>query len=189
MTSLYLIRHGQTDWNIQGRYQGQADVPLNEAGRAQARALAEALEGEGIGAIYSSDLARAHDTASELGERIGVPVVVDRRLREVSQGEWEGRLANEIERLYPDVWARRRDKPLEVPPPGGETVAQVRERILEAVNEILKRHPDDKVALVSHGLALAVILGHHRQLPIEQVWDLIPGNAEWQKIEWRGAGG
>lgn len=184
MTHLYLIRHGQTDWNVEGRYQGQSDVPLNPLGLEQARKMAEALKDAGITAIYSSDLGRAHQTALALGECTGAPVVVDPRLREVNQGEWEGRLVTEIQELYREVWARRRANPLDVPPPGGETVAQVRERVLDAVNEILKRHPDDRVAIVSHGLALAVILGQHRQLPIEQIWNLIPANAQWQAIEW-----
>src|SRR6185437_6606991 len=90
MTTLLLVRHGETDWNAERRYQGHADVPLNDRGVEQARELAEQLAGERIDAIYSSDLSRAHATAEIVGERLGVPVVTDPDLREIDVGAVEG---------------------------------------------------------------------------------------------------
>jgi len=95
MTTLLLVRHGETDWNAERRWQGHADVPLNERGREQARALAEQLAGESVDAIYSSDLSRARDTADILGARLDVPVVVDADLREIDVGPVEGLTAEE----------------------------------------------------------------------------------------------
>lgn len=96
MTRLILVRHGETDWNVEGRYQGHSDVPLNARGRAQAARLAEALRGSDIRAIYSSDLARARETAEALAHATRLAVQHDPRLREIDQGDWEGMLFLEI---------------------------------------------------------------------------------------------
>ena len=96
MTRLCLIRHGQTDWNIQGRIQGQTDIPLNETGRTQAYVLAKLLKNEEFAAIFSSDLDRAKETAAILAASFCLPVTVEPRLREVNQGEWEGQLVTDI---------------------------------------------------------------------------------------------
>src|SRR5947199_3660663 len=96
MATLLLIRHGETDWNAEHRWQGHADVPLNARGREQAKALAEELAPEGIDAIYASDLSRARDTAEIVGERLGVPVVLDPDLREIDVGSREGLTGEEV---------------------------------------------------------------------------------------------
>ncbi len=178
MTELVLIRHGQTNWNVEGRYQGQADVPLNSQGLQQARKLAAALAKEKIDAIYSSDLIRARQTAEAIQQATGAPLFLEPRLREINQGQWEGMLFSEIKARDPERHARRKADPLNIAPPGGETVSQVRQRVLAAVRDILQRHPDQRVALVSHGLALAILIVQARRLPIERVWDYIPDNAQ-----------
>lgn len=109
MTTIFLARHGQTDWNAEHRWQGHADPPLNERGRAEAQALAESLVSRGIEAIYSSDLARARETAELVGARLGLQVTLDTRLREVDVGEWSGLTTPEIEQLYPGAMERRRE--------------------------------------------------------------------------------
>ncbi|MCL4528358.1 MAG: histidine phosphatase family protein [Chloroflexi bacterium] len=183
MTDLILIRHGETDWNLEGRWQGQADVALNERGRAQAVLIAQELKDVSISAIYSSDLIRAFETAQELSKATGLPVNIDRRLREIHQGEWQGMLVADIRSRYADHFERRRLDPLNIAPPGGETVAQVRSRVLAAVHEIVSQHPSETVAIVSHGFALAVILAEYQGHPIDNVWKLIPNNGAWQRIE------
>jgi broad specificity phosphatase PhoE len=90
MTTLLLVRHGETDWNAERRWQGHADVPLNERGRDQAERLAEELENARVDAVYSSDLSRARETAEIVGARLGVPVVLDPALREIDVGSREG---------------------------------------------------------------------------------------------------
>lgn len=187
MTRLLLIRHGETDWNVEGRYQGQSDVPLNAPGREQARRLASDLRSTSLDAIYSSDLARARETAQILANATGAPLLLDPRLREVDQGEWEGRLFSDIRLRHPDLLQRRRQDPLHVAPPGGETVLQLQTRLMAAVRAIVEAHAQGNVALVSHGLSLAVIKVSLNGTPIEQVWDLVPGNAEAEWMEMEGA--
>lgn len=183
MTRLYLIRHGQTDWNLEGRWQGHADVPLNDLGLQQAAQVAQELAGVGLQAIYSSDLKRARQTAGYLAEATGLPVRVDARLREIHQGEWQGMLVQDIQARYGEVFKQRHMDPASFAPPGGETAAQVKERLLEAVGEICQRHPDERVAIVSHGFALAVLRTHFGGHPMTDVWGLVPENDEWIEIE------
>jgi probable phosphoglycerate mutase len=183
MTCLILIRHGQTDWNVEGRYQGQVDIPLNERGREQAAQTARALSGANLAAIYASDLTRAVETAKALAQVAGLPVRIDPRLREINQGRWEGRLFDEIRAEYPEELKRRQEDPLAFAPPGGEVVGQVRERVLAAVADIVRRHPDQRVAIVSHGLALALVRTYYGDYPAGKVWELVPGNGEIVELE------
>ena len=184
MTELWLVRHGQTDWNVEGRYQGQADQPLNDVGFAQARALARELDGRHFDALYSSDLLRARQTAATIAQQLGLQVTVDRRLREINQGEWEGQLFTDIVRRYEDEIAARREDPVGSRPPGGESVAEVASRIWTAVDEIVLAHPGGRVLLVSHGLALATLMARARGASLAEVYSLIPDNASPQVITW-----
>ena len=138
MTTLLLVRHGETDWNAEGRLQGHTDLPLNERGRRQAQSLAEELAGQEIAAVYSSDLARARQTAAVVAARLGLPVAVEADLREKNWGTWEGLTAAERERVAYE----------------GETTAEHRERTLRAVRRIAGRHPGRRVAVVTHGGSL-----------------------------------
>uniref|UniRef100_A0A7C1FHK5 Histidine phosphatase family protein n=1 Tax=Caldilinea aerophila TaxID=133453 RepID=A0A7C1FHK5_9CHLR len=185
MTEFWLVRHGQTDWNQQGRYQGQADPPLNETGLQQAQAAAERLAGRRYAALYSSDLERARVTAEIIGKRLGLAVIIDPRLREVNQGAWEGLLVTEIQERYPVEWeARQRDRLQFRAPGGGESVQDVAMRIWATMDEIARRHPHDAVIVVSHGLALATMLCRVRNISLAQARELIPDNAEVLRIEW-----
>ena len=183
MTCLILIRHGATDWNAEGRYQGQVDIPLNALGREQSGQIARALNGMDLAAIYASDLARARETAETLAHAAGLEVRVDPRLREINHGRWEGMLFGEIRARYPEEVKRRRENPLTFAPPGGETVQHVKERFLAAVADIVRRHPAGNVAIVSHGLAIAIVRAHYGDYPAAKIWDLVPGNGEIVEIE------
>lgn len=182
MTTLYLIRHGQTDWNIEGRWQGQADVPLNSNGKRQAISIARQMSYIGINAIYSSDLVRASDTAREISKLVNIGYNLDYRLREVHQGEWQGLLVSEIEEKYLEIFRERLNDPLHIAPPGGEMVMQVRDRVIESVEEIIRKHPCMRVAIVSHGFALAVIQVHKMNRSMRDVWDFVPENDEWRVL-------
>src|SRR5579871_2475081 len=109
MTTLLLARHGETDWNSERRWQGHADRPLNDTGRAQAAELAESLDGTAIAAIYSSDLARARETAEIVAARLGLTVVLDPGLREVDVGDWSGVRHDEVAARFPEGFARWQD--------------------------------------------------------------------------------
>lgn len=181
MTRLILIRHGQTDWNLESRWSGHADVPLNAHGREQARLLAESLRDVRLDAIFSSDLSRARETAEILGERQGLDVRVDQRLREINQGAWQGMRVSDIKSQYAERFVQHYQNPLEVSPPGGETVAQVQTRVLAALDEIGQKYPRGTVAVVFHGLAIASTLAHYWRRPITDIWSLDPQNTA--KIE------
>ena len=106
VTTILLARHGETDWNREGRWQGWADAPLNDTGRAQARELAEQLRSTPFDAVYSSDLSRAHETAEIVAAPHGVPVISDAGLREIDVGSWSGLTRAELQERFPDGTGR-----------------------------------------------------------------------------------
>jgi len=148
-TTFLIARHGETDWNRERRWQGHADPPLNEVGRAQARALASRLAADPPDAIYASDLVRARETAELVGRHLGLEVALDARLREVDVGEWSGLTTREIERLYPDGLAERR-----LGGTGwahGESYDAMGARVVQALGGIAAANPDGRVLVVTHG--------------------------------------
>ncbi len=181
-TEFWLVRHGQTDWNVEGRYQGQADLPLNEIGIQQARELAEKICEVDFDKIFASDLERARETAKILaGDR---PVWLDPRLREINQGEWEGMLFADIRRRFANFFADHREDPLNSRPPGGESLQEVSDRVLSCVEEIAAENKGKRILLVAHGLSLATIIARARNIPLENSFELIPPNAEAQIVFW-----
>jgi broad specificity phosphatase PhoE len=143
-----LVRHGETEWNATKRAQGQADVPLNDAGRMQAEAAAAQLDGVNLAAVYSSDLSRAIDTAEPIARAHDLEVITDPAFREIDQGEWEGLGLKEIRRRWPELWGPARHYAQR---PGGESPEQVQKRALEALARVVERHNGGPVAIVSHG--------------------------------------
>ena len=184
MVELWLIRHGQTDWNVEGRFQGSADVPLNNNGCAQAKRLADKVNGHTFAAVYSSHLKRANKTAQVLADALNLSVIVDDRLREISQGEWEGILFTDIKEQYPNEIVERKTNPQQFRPPGGETVEEVAQRVLQAVNEIAEKYSGKRVLIVSHGLALSTLICLAKDLPLSEAYEHIPDNAEPYVIQW-----
>lgn len=150
-TRVFAIRHGETAWNVDTRIQGQLDVGLNAKGRWQAARVAAALAGEGLQQVYSSDLARAHDTALAIAGASGLPVQTDRGLRERGFGRFEGRTWAEIETHFPAESARWRARDPAFAPEGGETLRQFYERAVAAAAQLAGRHPGETIALVAHG--------------------------------------
>ena len=168
MTTLILVRHGETDWNRDRRWQGHADTPLNERGRTQARALAEELAGVDVAAVYASDLARARETAEIIAARVGRPVTVDPRLREVHIGGWSGLTMAEIETRYPEELERWLAGDPEHTFDGGETYAAMGERVVSAVEGIAARHPDEEVVVVLHGGPIRALFAHVAGITYEE---------------------
>lgn len=156
MTTILLARHGQTRWNRDRRFQGHADPPLNEAGRAQARGLAERLADVPLDAIYSSDLRRAHQTAEIVAAAKGMTVTTDPGLREIDVGSWSGLTRDEIAERFAD--AEHHD---------GETPEEHLERVLAAVSRIAAAHPGQQILIVSHGASLRTLRRHALGEPVE----------------------
>jgi broad specificity phosphatase PhoE len=183
MTNLVLIRHGETDWNVEGRYQGQADPPLNERGVAQSIELAEHLEMYGLNLLYSSPLKRCSQTAEMVARRLGIPLHLEPRLMEIHQGDWQTRLRAEINELYPELFRRWESEPWEVSPPNGESLYQVQERVVAAVEEIKAKYPQDCVGLVTHRVPIALLKVKYQGMDREIVRTLHLPNIYIEQLE------
>jgi broad specificity phosphatase PhoE len=149
VTTIFLARHGESDWNHERRWQGHADRPLTQRGRQQAEALADRLEGIALDEIYSSDLQRTRDTARVIAARRGLTVEELPALREVDVGLWSGLTRDEAEDRFPEDFARWRDGGTGWR--GGETYEEMSDRVLAAVREVVRRQPNGRVLIVSHG--------------------------------------
>jgi probable phosphoglycerate mutase len=149
VTELLLVRHGETDWNRERRFQGHADPPLNDAGREQARELADRLAGEDVAAVYTSDLLRARETAEILAARLDAEIVALRELREIDVGSWQGLTWPEIEERHPDGADRWHHDGHGWD--SGETYDQLGERVVAALRQIASHHPRQRVVVVGHG--------------------------------------
>ncbi len=170
MTTVYLARHGQSDWNAAGRWQGHADRPLTALGLRQAADLAERLASVPLDAVYSSDLRRARETAEPVAKRHGLEVQAISALREVDVGAWCGLSRPEVERRFPEAFARwcGGGQGWE----DGETYEQMTARVLSAVLEIAAARPNGKILVVAHGgpiralhaVALGLDVSEHRRL-------------------------
>lgn len=169
---LLLTRHGQTDWNIAGRYQGQSDIPLNQTGRSQAEGLAKRLSTETIHAVYASDLSRAADTAHKIiSMQERAPALQrDARWRELSFGEWEGMNYKEMSAHSPDVFAKWMLDPQHVSTPNGETLGHLAERVHAAFVELKNKHKDETVLVVSHSGALQALLAFTLGVDLNRYW-------------------
>lgn len=169
MTKIFLIRHGETDWNRQDRWLGQTDTPLNNQGLAQAHRTAERLAAEPITAIYSSDLIRAAQTAKIIANRFGRTVSLLKELRELDFGEWEGKSAEEIGQLFPQEYALSQTPSWEFRPRGGESRRELYARVTSKVEEILAQHVNETIAIVTHGgpcrMLIEYILSSYREDP------------------------
>lgn len=193
---LVMLRHGQTEFNAGSRMQGQLDTDLTDLGRAQAVAAAEVLSKRQPLLIVSSDLSRARDTALTLGERSGLPVRVDTRLRETHLGDWQGLTHGEVDALAPGARLAWRDD-ARWAPHGGESRIDVADRSLPLVAEIVAgepewgaEEPDRPVVLVAHGGLIAALTAVLLDLPIDS-WPVLGGmgNASWAQLSGHGPAG
>jgi broad specificity phosphatase PhoE len=187
MTDLWLVRHGQTDWNIAGRWQGQSpDAPaLNAVGRAQAFALQDQIKNAKISAVYTSDLPRSRQTAELIAPVLGPRVTPEPRLREMHLGRWEGMLSSDIKAQFRKELAERADDPLHARAPGGESPLEVARRVVAAVDEIAVRHREESVLIVAHGISLAIITCIVQGIGLEKLYEYIPDNAKLFRFKWK----
>lgn len=151
VTRLIAIRHGETAWNRASRIQGHIDIPLNDVGRWQAERAGQAVAGEDVQAIYSSDLQRAHDTARAIARASGLSVSLDQGLRERHFGELEGLTQAEIAARWPDQAVRWRERDPSYGPVGGETLQAFYDRCTQALRRLAHRHLGQTVVVVAHG--------------------------------------
>ncbi len=166
MTKLLLVRHGETDWNREDRFQGHADPPLNDLGRQQAAEVAERLSRLSVAAVHTSDLRRALDTAGVIGSRLGLAATAHPGLREVDVGPWSGLTHDEIEERFPESYRRWREGG---EPPEWETRAALVSRVAAALDEIAARYPGSTVVVVGHG---GTIRAAERHAGVEPSWPI-----------------
>jgi len=156
---IVLVRHGATDWNLQGRCQGSSDRHLSEVGARQAERLAALLSAEEIHAIYSSHLRRALQTADYISQPHKLPVLIEHNIRELDHGELEGLTFNQIKENYAEFLLRWRSEPAKICVPGGERLADVARRAWNGLNQIVQRHPDaERILVVSHNFPILGIV-------------------------------
>ena len=169
---LLLVRHAETDWNLNRRYQSYSDVPVNQNGVQQALSLAKRLSKERIDAIYSSDLWRAMETANCIAREYKPVLAVqsDPRWRELSFGKWEGLNHEEIQAGWQTEVNAWYADPVNSCPPEGETMRQLSERVCSAWNDLQSKHKDENVLLVSHGGAIQVLLCMLLGVELNRYW-------------------
>ena len=170
MTKIYLIRHGETEWNKIGKLQGSSDIQLLPEGIKQAHMLADHAPFHAVDAIYSSDLSRAVMTAEILAEKFNLPVIKERGLRETSFGDWEGRFLSDLAKENPKGFEYFFTKPDKVQPPNGETFLQSQARIMNALDEIIADNEGRNIIVVSHGAAIRLIICAALDIRIRKMW-------------------
>lgn len=185
-TRIVAIRHGETDWNVEGRIQGHLDVPLNELGAWQAERLAQALVHEGIDIVYASDLRRALETAQAVVRAIDRPLVTDIGLRERDFGSFQGQTFREIELLFPEQAERWRRRDPGFAPGEGESLDRFYARCLATATRLADAHPGQTIALVAHGGVMDCLYraATHQTLQAPRSWML--GNASINRLLYTG---
>ena len=182
-TTVILIRHGETEWNVLHRFQGLSDIPLNDTGRQQAGFAKNGLKNITLDAIYASPLQRAVETAEIIRGDRNIPVYPTDGLQEMGVGEWEGLLVSEIDEKYPgwyDVW---RTAPTKVRLKGGEPFTETQKRAWKTFWEIVKKHEGKTVLIVSHMMCISSILLTIAGIPLDEIWQHPIGNGALNIVE------
>ncbi|MDA0733927.1 MAG: histidine phosphatase family protein [Chloroflexi bacterium] len=176
MGQVYIVRHGETEWNAQGRIQGHSDIPLSDNGRSQAQAVARRLSRVPFSVAYSSDLSRTHETAQIILGDTATPLHTTPQLREYSKGVFEGLTVDEYAHQYPDQFQASLKNDLDFAPTGGESIREATARMARFVDEMLQNHLDETLLLVGHGGSLRSLIVALLALPLEANWKFIMDN-------------
>lgn len=177
MTRIILVRHGETTWNVEGRYQGQEDTPLSERGLKQGHLLAEGLRQIPIDLCIASPLQRSFQTCQFCAELHNLPVTADDRLLEINHGSWEGILAKEIEARDPQTYQQWHTAPhLVQMPDGGETLEDVRKRVRAAFDEYVVKYPDKTILVAAHDAVNKAIICDLMGMGMEHFWQVKQDN-------------
>ena len=186
--TFYIVRHGQTNWNILGKTQGHGNSDLTKIGESQAEELAEAMVKYPIDFIYSSDLGRAVQTAQIVGEKIGIDVEKTSALREMGFGVWEGLLIEEIKKDHAGTYDTWRNDPHLVNIPEGETLHVIKERLDNFIKEINEKYDNKHILLVSHSVTVRVMLLSFLNSGMENIYRIKQDNTALNIVEFRDYG-
>jgi broad specificity phosphatase PhoE len=184
---IYLIRHGETEFNRLGVFRGRYEVDLNDRGRRQAGQIGEALKDQGIELLLSGPLARAKETAQIIGRTIGVAPAVDEAFNNIALGKWQGVPKAEIKRDYPDLWKLWITEPEGLRIPDGETVEEVRKRSIKGLMKVLGEHQDG-LGIVTHRSVIKTLAASLLQVKPPYFWKFYIDNAAYSVFEY-GANG
>jgi probable phosphoglycerate mutase len=179
-----LLRHGETTWNVEGRYQGHLDSPLTPRGESQADALARRLTGVKFAALYSSDLGRARQTAGIIAQSTGDEIRPDPRLREQNLGIFQGLLKSEIKQKLADEYRLFKTAGPDHAMPGGESARKSAERSLACLEELARRHSGETIVAVAHGGTISALLRHTLGIPLGTPRRFERFNASWNVFTW-----
>ncbi|PWU25631.1 MAG: hypothetical protein C5B48_00265 [Candidatus Rokuibacteriota bacterium] len=182
---LVVVRHAETDWNRQHRYQGWRDTLLSEVGRAQAEAAGRLLAPEPLTAVWSSPLVRATETAAAIAGPQRLPVREDAAFKEMGFGEWEGLTRDEVRTRFPAQYRAWADTPHLVVPPGGETLSDVRTRVLAGLERMRQVHDGQMICLVAHGVTIRVLILEALGLGLDRLWSLQISSSGISELEFR----
>ena len=186
--TFYIVRHGQTNWNILGKTQGHGNSDLTEQGVNQAKELADNIIKYPIDFIYSSDLGRAVQTAEILGEKLNLKVEKTEALREMGFGVWEGRLIEEIKKDYADIYTTWRNEPHLVNIPKGETLHIIKERVDEFIKELNEKYDNKHIMLVTHSVTVRVMLLSFLNSGMENIYRIKQDNTALNIVDYRDYG-
>ena len=182
---LVLLRHAETDWNRERRYQGVLDIGLSETGRAQAVSAARLLAPRPFAAVVSSPLSRARSTAEAIAAGRGLTVRVDDAFSEMGFGTWEGLTIDEVRAQFPDAARAFRETPHATRVPGGESLDEVRDRALRGLARLRAEHEGETVCVVSHGVTARVLILEALGLGLDRVWSLHVSPTGISELEFR----
>jgi probable phosphoglycerate mutase len=182
---LLVVRHAETDWNRERRYQGWSDRPLSPAGLAQADAVASALTETPLGAVYASPLRRATETAAAIAARHGRAVIPHGAFKEMGFGRWEGLTAEQARAVEPALYQTWLDAPHLVTAPGGESLVAVRARVLRGLEELRGAHGGEAVCVVTHAIAARILILEALSLDLERIWSLHVSTTGISELEFR----
>lgn len=184
MTRVILVRHGQTIWNVEAKYQGHSDIALTPSGQEQAKLVAKRLAKEKVAAVYASDLCRAFKTAEIIALKHNLPVTSLPGLREIKFGEWEGLTYGNIYNTWPTIMDKLFTKPDEVQIPGGETFRELKDRASHSIENLVVKHPDETIIVVSHGGTIRTLICAALNIHLNYLWNLKQDNTAVNIIDY-----
>ncbi len=169
-TKLIIVRHAETDWNKELKYQGQQDIVLNDTGKEQAVKLSNYLSDSNIDTIYSSNLKRAYSTAKKINKFHNLKIKQEKELREIDFGKWEGMTYSKIKAHYPEILKKWNQNPTLISPPAGEDLKRFKLRIVNVFAEIVEENREKNILVVTHGGAIKAYLTFILGIPLYNYW-------------------
>jgi broad specificity phosphatase PhoE len=181
---LFVVRHGETAWVRERRFAGSRDIPLTETGRRQCAAVARALTGTVVAAVYTSPLERARASAEVIAGPLGLPVQIAPAFSEMAFGPWEGLTGQEVRERFPEAWEQWRSSPHLSKMPGADTLDAVAGRVTEGLETLRTAHPGQTVVLVSHAIVTRVLVLAALGLGLDRLWSVDAAPAGITEIEY-----